>query len=346
MVLINGIYFLEVLILYNCIFVRIVLNFYLSHILGNFNAYWGYDLQELSTLVCIVNFFIVWLFMLIATYYDLKFGIIPNELSLILIFYGLAFNVLLSFLLNSPYILLFSMLLTVSITLISFLLWHIGFWGGGDFKLFIGLSLSLSFLDLNYLNPMKISSVDHYLLDLNLPIMNQFLFYPKVFSILLNGILVAFIFLSLVLIYNMAKNGKLRYYSILSLLDFKSFFNQLNTKSIHIGDLSEGMVLDKYYFNDMKVFSMIGSYKNDDKYNLCVCDEMNDFYFSSLNAMGLTGCDISLIKDLYRKDLIKNPYFQIKKAIPFVPFLTMGYIAFLLFGDFISIVSSFIKLLF
>ena len=306
----------------------------------------GYDLQDLSTLVCIVNFFIVCLFMLIATYYDLKFGIIPNELSLILIFYGLAFNVLLSFLIDSPYILLFSMALTVSITLVSFLLWHIGFWGGGDFKLFIGLSLSLSFLDLNYLNPIKISSMDHCLLDLNLPILSQFIFYPKVFSILLNGILVAFIFLSLVLIYNMAKNGKLRYYSILSLLDFKSFLNQLTIKAIHIDDLSEGMVLDKYYFNDMQVSTMIGHYKNDDKYNLCVCDEMDDCYLSSLNAMGLTGYDISLIKDLYGKDLIENPYFQIKKAVPFVPFLTIGYIAFLLFGDFISIVSSFIKMLF
>ncbi len=285
--------------------------------------------------------------MLIADYYDLKFGIIPNELSLILMVYGLFFNLSLSFLFNGPYIIFFSIVLTAIIAFISFLLWHIGFWGGGDLKIFIGLSMSLSFLDLDYLRLFDISSIHYYLMDLHLPILNQTVLYPKVFSILINGILIAFIYLSLALIHNIAKNGKLRYYSILSLLDSKSFFNQLTTKSVYIDDLCEGMVLDKYYFNDMQVSSIVEVYEND-KYelNLHISEDEDVLYFSSFNHMGLTGHDIILINDLYRKKLIKNPYFKIKKGIPVLPFLTIGYLAFLFCGDFISIISSLIKMFF
>ena len=56
--------------------------------------------------------------------------------------------------------------------------------------------------------------------------------------------------------------------------------------------------------------------------------------------------DILLINELYDEDLIKNPNFKIKIGIPFMPFITAGYLCFLIFGDFIAIVSSYIKLLF
>ena len=75
-------------------------------------------------------------------------------------------------------------------------------------------------------------------------------------------------------------------------------------------------------------------------------DEGDSFYFSSLNRIGLTEWDVVLIKDLYDRGLIENPNFKIKKAVPFMPFLTLGYFSFLLFGDFISIISSVIRSLF
>ena len=62
--------------------------------------------------------------------------------------------------------------------------------------------------------------------------------------------------------------------------------------------------------------------------------------------MGLTKEDIKLINGLYKMDLIKNPDFRIKNEIPFMPFITLGYICFLIFGDFIALISGFIKLLF
>ena len=315
-------------------------------------------------------------FLFISDYYDLKFGIIPNKLSLGLFIYGLLFNVLLSILLRNSLVLIFSIVLTAFVALIAFVLWYIGFWGGGDFKIFIGLSLSLSFVDLNYLKVLSYfnfpnfqnflsfskflncfdssHSIDlnYFLLDnarlgldLNLPVCSQFIFYPKVFSILLNGILIAFLSLSAFLIYNAFKDGHLKYYSILSILDIQLLLNQLTTKSVVIDDLKEGMVLDKYYFDNSKVFNMIN--ENDGfESNLNAYKEEYDYYFSSLNRIGLTKDDIDFINDLYKGNLIENPNFQIKKGIPFMPFLTLGYIGFLLFGDFISIISSFIKILF
>ena len=283
---------------------------------------------------------------MVANDNDLKFGVIPNKLSLSLIIYGLIFNLLLALLLKNVMVLFFSISLTILIGMLAFALWYIGFWGGGDFKIFIGLSLSLSFLDFSCLkddhfNSLILNSVFY---DLNLPMSNQLIFYPKVFSILFNGILMAFILLLLVFLYHILKSRQVKYYSILSIFDFDSFFNQLTTESIHIDDLSEGMILDNYYFSNKEVFSIHD--RDSENSSLKLKEDGDTFYFSSLIRIGLTEGDVVLIKDLYKMGLIENPNFKIKKAVPFMPFLTLGYFSFLLFGDFISIISNFIRFLF
>ena len=328
-------------ILYNYIFIRIILDFYLNHI---FSLNFPVIQNSIFTvkIFLVINLFIVWLFILIANYYDLKFGIIPNKINLILFIYGLFFNSLLALLFNNPYILIFSLVLTSFVALISFLLWHIGFWGGGDLKFFIGLTLSLSFLDLNYLNLIKINIVFY---NLELPFFSQNIVYPKVFSILFNGILIAFIFLFLYLINNIIKFKKLKYYSILSIIDFKSMINQLTTKEIYFNNLTEGLILDKNYFNNERVYNKINELNHDD-FNLKANKDEYGFFFSSLNGIGLTKKDIDLINDLYKDKLIKNPNMRIKIGIPFIPFLTIGFLCFLVFGDIISIISTFIKFLF
>lgn len=337
----------------NCyIFIRNVLDFYLNHIFGN-------NIFLFIKSFLVMDLFIISLLLIVADYYDLKFGIIPNKISLILFIYGVLFNIFLAGLFNNPTFLLFSMALTLLVAIVSFILWHIGFWGGGDFKIFIGLTLSLSFLDFNHLNifnfiginifnDLNVTILENCIHDLNLPISSQFIFYPKIFSILLNGILMAFISLLIFLIYGIFKNKKIKYCAELSLMDFKSMFNQISTKIININDLSEGMVLDKYYFNNENVFLLINEdkYSNGNDSNLNAYEEEDLFYLSSLNRIGLTRYDIDLINDLYKRDLIKNPVFKVKKVIPFMPFLTLGYFSFLIFGDFISIISGFIRFLF
>lgn len=318
--------------MYNSIFIGNILDLCISHSLSNYH---------LLIKSCQIHLFVILLILSIADYYDLKFGIIPNKLSFILFIYGMLFNLILSIYFNNAMIFIFSIVLTALITVISFILWHIGFWGGGDFKLFIGLSLALSFLDLNLIGL-------NYFSNMNLQIFNQLIFYPKVISILLNGILIALIMIFLSIIYDAIRNEKIKYYSKLSILNFSSAFSQITAKTVNIESLSEGMVLNEYYFKNQIAYDRINDLRNktDSNINLKAYKE-DDFYcFSSLNSMGLTKEDIKLINGLYKMDLIKNPNFLIKAEIPFMPFITLGYIGFLIFGDFIAIISHFIKLLF
>ena len=317
--------------MFNSIFIGNILDL-LNHSLGNYH---------LLIKSCQIHLFVILLILSIADYYDLKFGIIPNKLSLILIIYGLLFNLILSVCFKNYHIFLFSIALTALITVITFLLWHIGFWGGGDFKLFIGLSLALSFLDLNIINL-------NYFSNLNLQVFNQLFLYPKAISILLNAILIALIFIFILIIYDAIRNKKLKYYSKLSIFDFSLAFSQITSKTVNMGNLSEGMVLNDYYFKNKIAYDRINELKNksNSNINLKVFKEDDIYCFSSLNSMGLTKEDIRLINGLYKMDLIKNPDFRIKVEIPFMPFITLGYIGFLIFGDFISIISGFIKIIF
>lgn len=317
--------------MFNGIFIGNILDLF-NHSLGNYH---------LLIKSCQIHLFVILLILSIADYYDLKFGIIPNKLSLILLIYGLLFNFILSVCFSNYHIFIFSIALTALITVISFILWHIGFWGGGDFKLFIGLSLALSFLDLNIFNL-------NYFSNLNLQVFNQLILYPKAISILLNGILIALIMIFISIIYDGIRNKKIKYYSKLSILDFSSAFNKLTTKTVAIGSLREGMILNDYYFKNQIAYDRINELKNksNSNINLKAFKDENIYCFSSLNSMGLTKEDIRLINGLYKMDLIKNPDFRIKVEIPFMPFITLGYIGFLIFGDFISIISGFIKMIF
>ena len=284
--------------------------------------------------------FVILLILLIADYYDLKFGIIPNKLSLILFVYALLFDLMLSICFKNPSIFMFSIALTALIIVISFFLWHIGFWGGGDFKLFIGLSLALSFLDLNHINL-------NYFSNLNLPVLNQLILYPKVISILLNGILMALSLIFVSVIYKAKRDKKLKSYTKLSILNFSMAFKQLTSKTVSIESLEEGMVLNEYYFKNQIAYDRINDERNksNSNINLNAIKDDDIYYLSSLNGMGLTKEDIRLINALYKMDLIRNPEFKIKIEIPFMPFITLGYIAFSILGDFISIISGFIKIM-
>ena len=316
--------------MYACIFI--------GNILDLFNH--SFSSSHLLIKSCQVHMFVILLILLIADYYDLKFGIIPNKLSLILLIYALLFDLILSICFSNPLIFIFSIALTTLITAISFILWHIGFWGGGDFKLFIGLSLALSFLDLNHINL-------NYFSNLNLPVLNQLILYPKVISILLNGILMALALIFISIVYKAIIDKKLKSYTKLSILNFSLALNQLTSKTVSIESLEEGMVLNEYYFKNQIAYDRINDERNksNSNINLNAIKDDDIYYLSSLNGMGLTKEDIRLINALYKMDLIRNPEFKIKIEIPFMPFITLGYIAFLIFGDFISIISGFIKIM-
>ena len=176
---------------------------------------------------------------------------------------------------------------------------------------------------------------------------NQLILYPKVISILLNGILMALSLIFVSVIYKAIRDKKLKSYTKLSILNFSMAFKQLTSKTVSIESLEEGMVLNEYYFKNQIAYDRIndGRNKSNSNINLNAIKEEDIYYLSSLNGRGLTKEDIRLINALYKRDLIRNPEFKIKVEIPFMPFITLGYMAFLIFGDLISLISGFIKIM-
>ena len=85
------------------------------------------------------------LFSLCATIFDVRKGFVPNLLCYILIAFGLVSNMILSLIsTNIKFILasIISMVITYSIT---YMLWQLSIWGGGDVRLFTGIATVIPF---------------------------------------------------------------------------------------------------------------------------------------------------------------------------------------------------------
>lgn len=93
----------------------------------------------------IIIFFVLLIFLLLATYFDLKKRIIPNKLILIFLIVSVLLLVTKLFL-SFSYSFLFNNLLSILITfLICFLLWEFGVIAGGDLKFFFVVSILLPY---------------------------------------------------------------------------------------------------------------------------------------------------------------------------------------------------------
>ena len=281
------------------------------------------------------SFIMVFLILLVANYYDLKYGIIPNKLSVFLMVFGIIMNMLIFIALNNqfyPYCYLFYM---IFVFIISFILWKMSFWGGGDLKLFCSIGFSLSFIDI--LNQFYNNSILN-----NFSFSSQVLFYPKIFSILLNSIVLSFPIVLLLVICRLFKENKLNLL-FLVFSDMKFLIKLISTRKVFIADLKEGMVLEDYYFNSLELFNFMKNIteNNGESYNLRVNQFREDsYYFKSSSMLGLTKNDIEMINFAYKETLINYPNFKIKIGIPFVPSLTIGFLAFLAFGDLMYLFST------
>jgi len=226
-------------------------------------------------------------------------------------------------------------------------------------KLFTALSFSLSFLSKDFIlnhfaNSHMLDCYGASYIVNNLTIFHQFTLYPKVFSILLNGLLLYLPLIISIIIIRFFKSSKtdfgfknnlqtsyLANFFILIIFNFSNIIKLSTSSLIDILDLKEGMLLDKYYFDDEKVFIKINDLDGD--YNLVCHKEAGRFkgyYLESGTAAGLTLDDLDFLKGLYDQGLIKSSKFNIKLTIPFLPSLTLGFIVMLIWGDLISLISS------
>ena len=176
------------------------------------------------------------LFSLCATIFDVRKGFVPNLLCYIII----------------------SMVITYSIT---YMLWQLSIWGGGDVRLFTGIATVIPFgLNIDFLHIFPVLSV-----------------YPFSFSVVINSILVSFPFLMVFVCYAIIKKDLFQnnidiLFNVFSVDSLNYIKEKTLNKTIPVREIKEGNIVNSYYFDDEHISDLIGEedgnlkvYENTDK---------------------------------------------------------------------------------
>ena len=188
-----------------------------------------------------IQIIVTLLITLYASYFDVKKHYVPDMLTYILVAFGLFSNLILSFISgNLKFILASSISMAITFS-ITYLLWRLKMWGGGDVKLFTGIAAVIPFgLNIDFLNIFPKLSV-----------------YPFAFSVVLNSILVSFPFLLIFVLHYIVKNNVFKrnidvIANMANVRSLKFIIKSALNKNVKIYDLKEGNILNDYYFNDEK----------------------------------------------------------------------------------------------
>ncbi|WP_455645845.1 prepilin peptidase [Methanosphaera sp.] len=369
--------------------------------------------MDLNILIKILGIVIIVTCCIIATYTDVKWSIIPNKLTLTTILIGLILVSTYYFLINS-----FNLFYYISVIvtfIISYILWYLGVWAGGDVKLLTAISTlfipefldiipqySIGFLHLPFYflegnipslwvivnsiisvlplivmimfyiilkrksflikelkKTIKINEgmfnltlliiiytlidlihVDNILLKLGfmfifLFLMNKFFKENKPVIILSTIVVLLFEFINGNLLIFLSQFIVVEYIIIIRHIMKNKLFNKVFTDYYDVNCLNEGMILsynlcrknNSYYFKDLSLFGKLNN---------------NDEVIIYSNAAGLENKDISLLKKLNKNNYIENV--PIKKGIPFAPFILMGVMLTLFFGNTFQLFSLLLEL--
>ncbi|MGN1363375.1 MAG: prepilin peptidase [Methanobrevibacter sp.] len=262
----------------------------------------------------IIPVIVVLIATIIAAYTDIQYNTISNKLNLILIISGISFSLFFTIFYKNPYFITSSLISGISIFMISYILWVLGLWAGGDVKLLTGIAFMIPS---NYYK---------------LPI-----FWPFTLDLILNSLIIAFPFIFIyILILKLNNNKKDLFnkikYEILSFNIFNST-SRFSTYLVPISKLKEGMILDKTNFNNRKTYDFIIT-NLCDLNNLYIKEINGEFIIKSQSSAGLNSKDIKILKELSDNDLI-SPNVFIKIGIPFAPVICIGYIMTLFYGNLI-----------
>ncbi|MBQ2832169.1 prepilin peptidase [Methanobrevibacter sp.] len=277
--------------------------------------------------IFLIQIIVTILFAFLASIFDIKKGFVPDRLNYLLIFFGLTTNLILSLFTNNLKYFLASFISMVITYVISYMLWQLHLWGGGDVKLFTSIATVIPFgLNIEFLNIFPVLSI-----------------YPFAFSVIFNSILVSFPFLLVFTIHLILKNKifKNNVDFLFNIFNYESLHVIIKTtlnKAVSVKDLKEGMIVNKYNFNDEYVRELI----NDSKGNLKVYKSKdNDFkyYFKSQSAGGITREDMYLLKIMSSQKFISDSL-CIKIAFPFTPAILLGLIIALSYGDLMMLITK------
>ena len=283
--------------------------------------------------VFIIPIVVCFVFIVMAVYFDLKEGSIPNKLNFMLLIFGISFNIFVSFFFGDLNYILHSIIFTLLTFIVSYFLWELNIWGGGDVKLFTSISASIP------IHP-NISFFTGFL-----PLIS---FYPFFITLIFNSILVSFPLILIFLIKKLINNpilplNKENIFLFFNLGNLRIIIKENLNQEISIQNLKEGMVINNYYFNDSMVYRSI----KENQANLkCFINPNNSkykYYFKSMSISGISFSDLTLLKILYDQNFIKSKL-SIKIAFPFAPSILCGFIIAVIYGDLILILLNSLKM--
>lgn len=277
-----------------------------------------------------MNFFIIpiiitLVYTIISAISDLRYGQISNKISLSLTGFGLLINLIYTIYFKSIFFIYTSIVSLIVIFSVSYLLWIMGLWAGGDVKLLCGIS---SAIPIDYLKS---------------PVFPQnYLFVPFTFDVIINSILISFlpiIFYILSIKFRNIRKANLKNkikYEILFFNLIKST-NSFSTYIKEINQLKEGMILDTIIFTNKNQFIEIKNIIENKKDSNLSCKIRDDkLYIKCESSAGITDYDIQSLRELCNKKIMDKRVF-VKISIPFGPFICIGYVLGLLYGNIILI---------
>ncbi|WP_407412153.1 prepilin peptidase [Methanobrevibacter sp.] len=277
--------------------------------------------------VFFIQIIVTVLFSIAASIYDVKKGFVPDLLNYLLIAFGLMSNLILTFFTGNVKFILASFISMVITYAITYLLWKLHLWGGGDAKLFTSIATVIPF------------GVNLEFFDI-FPLMS---FYPFTFSVIINSILVSFPFLVVFTTRRIFKNNSVRHNAdlLINIFNYESLRLLIRTtlnRTVKVKDLKEGMIVNDYSFNDEHICELIGDL---DK-NLKVYKSHDDdfkYYFKSQSAGGITMEDVTLLKVMSAQNFISDTVY-VKLGFPFTPSIMIGLLIALSYGDIMMIITK------
>lgn len=272
------------------------------------------------SIIFLIQIIITILFCVRATFLDIRKGYVPERLCYMMIVFGLFSNLILSVISNNIKFILASLIsMTITYT-ITYLLWNLKMWGGGDVRLFTGIATVIpNGLDIDFLN-----------------IFPELSIYPFSFSVVINSILVSFPFLVIFVTYVMIKKDLFKnnvdvLFNIFNINGIKYIKETVLNKTIKIKDLKEGNIINDFYFDDKYVKELLEEidgnlkvYKNN--------DEGCKYYFKSISAGGITRQEEIQLKIMNAQNIIGDDI-SVKITYPFTPAIFAGLLIAIFFGD-------------
>ena len=286
------------------------------------------------SLICLFQISITVLFCIMAAIFDVKDGIIPNWLTRFLLIFGFISNLILSLFSSNIKYILASIISVVITYFITYMMWQLNIWGGGDVKLFTGISSVIPFG----------TNVDF------LDIFPQLSIYPFSFSVVLNSILVSFPFLIIFVTYlifknNIFKENKDFLFNLLNINSVKYLIESTLNKMIPVKDICEGAIVNEYYFNNEHICHLINEIGGNLKVYKNEHDSYYKYYFKSQSAGGITEKEMYLLKIMNAQGFISDEI-SVKISFPFAPAILFGLMVAVIYGDIIMLFTKNIFLVF